>query len=119
MPTTSAAPASTSVRVSRALPQPASSTEPAAEAAATICGTPNGGTSRRYGLGRSRYGQSSRVLPARRVSRALTSLGPTPGDPRRASCGRVHEGHRVDVEELRPAVGDGGGGREAFDEWAR
>ena len=50
MPTTSAAPASANANVSRALPQPASSTDPAAETAATICGTPNGATPRRYWL---------------------------------------------------------------------
>jgi hypothetical protein len=47
MPTTSAAPESASASVSRALSQPASSTEPAPATAATISGTPNGAMSRR------------------------------------------------------------------------
>src|SRR5829696_10580685 len=120
MPTTSAAPASTSASVSRALPQPASSTEPAAATTATICGTPNGGTGSKV---------RTPVLAALPVFAGLSLPAASPErSPRGGRCRvilveclaeRVHEGHRVYVEELRTrAVGDGGGRRKALDEWA-
>jgi hypothetical protein len=71
-------------RQSRA-PQSASSTEPAAETA--DLGTPNGGTSRRYGLRYSRPCRSRRARPCRPRLQALTPPGPAPHGPRRVPCG--------------------------------